>query len=175
MDALYRRGAYGRQALTMTMGFGCNAAGVVATRIIDSPRERLIAIITNNFSLCNGRWPTQILMASIFVGALAPAHLAGIVSAGTVVFVAVLGVGLSLVVSWFLSRSVLRVKPAFSLNSAVPSAAHTADALHIVDRQDSVCALARRRVCDPSRSGDMVGGERDGGWRDGCRAFHSRG
>ena len=117
MDALYRRaGAHGRQALTMTMGFGCNAAGVVATRIIDSPRERLIAIITNNFSLCNGRWPTQILMASIFVGALAPAYLAGIVSAGAVVFVAVLGVSLSLVVSWFLSRSVLRGEAsAFSL------------------------------------------------------------
>ncbi len=117
MDPLYRRaGAHGRQALTMTMGFGCNAAGVVATRIIDSPRERLIAIITNNFSLCNGRWPTQILMASIFVGALVPAHLAGIVSAGAVVFVAVLGVSLSLVVSWFLSRSVLRGEAsAFSL------------------------------------------------------------
>ena len=80
MDALYRSaGAHGKQALTMTMGFGCNAAGVVATRIIDSPRERLIAIITNNFSLCNGRWPTQILIASIFVGILAPPHLAGIV------------------------------------------------------------------------------------------------
>ena len=117
MDALYRRaGAHGRQALTMTMGFGCNAAGVVATRIIDSPRERLIAIITNNFSLCNGRWPTQILMASIFVGALVPAHLAGLVAAGGVVVIAVLGVALSLVVSWFLSRSVLRGEAsAFSL------------------------------------------------------------
>ena len=56
----------------MTMGFGCNAAGVVATRIIDSPRERLIAIITNNFALCNGRWPTQILIATIFIGGAGP-------------------------------------------------------------------------------------------------------
>ena len=117
MDALYRTaGAHGKQALTMTMGFGCNAAGVVATRIIDSPRERLIAIITNNFSLCNGRWPTQILIASIFVGVLAPPHLAGIVAAGAVVAVALLGVVLSLVVSWSLSRSVLRGEAsAFSL------------------------------------------------------------
>jgi ferrous iron transport protein B len=117
MDALYRTaGAHGKQALTMTMGFGCNAAGVVATRIIDSPRERLIAIITNNFSLCNGRWPTQILIASIFIGALAPPHLAGFFSAGAVVVVALLGVGLSLVVSWSLSRSVLRGEAsAFSL------------------------------------------------------------
>jgi len=117
MDNLYRRvGAHGKQALTMSMGFGCNAAGVVAARIIDSPRERLIAIITNNFSLCNGRWPTQILIATIFIGATAPAHLAGIVSAGAVVGVAVLGIFSSLVVSWFLSRTVLKGEAsAFSL------------------------------------------------------------
>ena len=73
MDDMFRKaGAHGKQALTMSMGFGCNAAGVVATRIIDSPRERLIAIVTNNFSLCNGRWPTQILIATIFIGAVVP-------------------------------------------------------------------------------------------------------
>ncbi len=117
MDSLFRKaGAHGKQALSMTMGFGCNAAGVVATRIIDSPRERLIAIITNNFSLCNGRWPTQILIASIFFGALAPAHLAGFITAGAVVTVAMLGIFFTLVVSWGLSRTVLRGEAsAFSL------------------------------------------------------------
>lgn len=117
MDSLFRKaGAHGKQALSMTMGFGCNAAGVVATRIIDSPRERLIAIITNNFSLCNGRWPTQILIASIFFGALAPAHLAGFITAGAVVSVAMLGIFFTLVVSWGLSRTVLRGEAsAFSL------------------------------------------------------------
>ncbi len=109
LDSLFRKaGAHGKQALTMSMGFGCNAAGVVATRIIDSPRERLIAIITNNFSLCNGRWPTQILLASIFLGALAPAAWAGILSAGAVVGVALLGVFFMFLTSWFLSRSVLK-------------------------------------------------------------------
>ena len=109
LDSLFRRaGAHGKQALTMCMGFGCNAAGVVSTRIIDSPRERLIAIITNNFSLCNGRWPTQILIASIFIGALAPAHLAGLVSAAAVVGIAVLGIAMMLAASWLLSRTVLR-------------------------------------------------------------------
>ena len=107
-NAFKRAGAHGKQALSMMMGFGCNAAGVVATRIIDSPRERLIAIITNNFSLCNGRWPTQILVATIFIGALVPAHLAGLVSAAAVVGIALLGVLLSFLVSWSLSRSVLR-------------------------------------------------------------------
>ena len=117
MDNLYRRvGAHGKQSLTMAMGFGCNAAGVIATRVIDSPRERLIAIITNNFSLCNGRWPTQILIATIFIGGLVPAYLAGMVSAAAVVFVAVLGIVFSLVVSWGLSKTVLKGEAsAFSL------------------------------------------------------------
>lgn len=117
LDRWFKKaGAHGKQALTMSMGFGCNAAAIVSTRVIDSPRERLIAIITNNFSLCNGRWPTQILVATIFIGALAPAHFAGLVSAGAVVGVAVFGVLLSFFVSWGLSRSVLRGEAsAFSL------------------------------------------------------------
>jgi ferrous iron transport protein B len=117
LDSMFKRvGAHGKQALTMSMGFGCNAAGVVATRIIESPRERLIAIITNNFALCNGRWPTQILVASIFVGALAPAYLAGAISALAVLAVAALGVLLTFAVSWLLSRTALRGEvSAFSL------------------------------------------------------------
>jgi ferrous iron transport protein B len=109
LDRVFKRtGAHGRQALSMMMGFGCNAAGVIATRIIDSPRERLIAIITNNFALCNGRWPTQILLATLFVGALVPAELAGLISALTVVGVALLGVLLTFLVNWFLSRTWLK-------------------------------------------------------------------
>ena len=109
MDNMFRKsGAHGKQALTMSMGFGCNAAGVVATRIIDSPRERLIAIITNNFSLCNGRWPTQILIATIFVGALVPPAFSGLTSLLAVVGIAVLGIAFMFLVSWGLSRTVLK-------------------------------------------------------------------
>ncbi len=117
MDNLFKKaGAHGKQVMSMMMGFGCNAAGVVATRIIDSPRERLIAIITNNFAICNGRWPTQILLATIFIGALVPAHLAGFVSAMAVVGVALLGVALTFLVSWSLSKTVLHGQPSvFSL------------------------------------------------------------
>jgi ferrous iron transport protein B len=117
LDTLFKKtGAHGKQALSMVMGFGCNAAGVVATRIIDSPRERLIAIITNNFSLCNGRWPTQILMASIFLAPLVPHYLQGIFSALAVVGVALLGVLLTFGLNWILSRTVLRGTPSiFSL------------------------------------------------------------
>lgn len=109
MDNMFRKtGAHGKQALTMTMGFGCNAAGVVATRIIDSPRERLIAIITNNFSLCNGRWPTQILIATIFVGAVVPTAFSGLASLLAVIGIAVLGIAFMFLVSWGLSRTVLK-------------------------------------------------------------------
>lgn len=109
LDRLFARsGAHGKQALTMMMGFGCNAAGVTATRIIDSPRERLIAIITNNFSVCNGRWPTLILMRTIFLGVLVPAPVAGAVAAASVVAVAWLGIAVALLVSRALSATVLR-------------------------------------------------------------------
>ena len=109
LDDLFKQaGAHGKQAMSLMMGFGCNAAGVVATRIIDSPRERLLAILTNNFSLCNGRWPTQILVASLFVGSLVPPHLAGVIAATAVVGIAALGVALAFLLSWSLSRTVLK-------------------------------------------------------------------
>lgn len=109
LDWLFKRaGAHGKQSLTMAMGFGCNAAGVIATRIIDSPRERLIAILTNNFVPCNGRFPTLIMLATIFVAASFPAALTSIVAAGTVVGVVLVGVFFTLFMSWLLSRTVLR-------------------------------------------------------------------
>lgn len=109
LDELFRRsGAHGKQALTMSMGFGCNAAGVVSTRIIDSQRERLIAIITNNFSLCNGRWPTQILLATLFIGAAVPARYGSFVSLVAVMTVVLMGVGFMFGSSWLLSRTILR-------------------------------------------------------------------
>jgi ferrous iron transport protein B len=109
LDNVFRKsGAHGKQALSMMMGFGCNAAGVISTRIIDSPRERLLAIITNNFALCNGRWPTQILIAAIFIGVLAPGHLAGLVSAVAVVSITLLGILFTFGSNWALSRTILR-------------------------------------------------------------------
>ena len=117
LDRLFKKtGAHGKQALTMAMGYGCNAAGVIATRIIDSPRERLIATITNNFSLCNGRWPTQILIATIFIGSLVPSIFAGLVSAMAVIGIVIFGVACTLLVSWGLSRTLLKgVVSTFSL------------------------------------------------------------
>lgn len=109
-------GGHGKQSLTMLMGFGCNAAGITATRIIDSPRERLIAILTNNFAICNGRWPTLILMSSLFVASMAPPGLESAIAAFTVGSVAVLGILFTLVVSKGLSSTVLKGMPSnFSL------------------------------------------------------------
>ena len=109
LDFLFRRaGAHGKQALTMAMGFGCNAAGVIATRVIDSPRERLIAILTNNFVPCNGRFPTLIMLASVFVAAPFPLALASLAAAGAVVGIVIIGVIVTLGASWSLSRTILR-------------------------------------------------------------------
>ncbi len=109
LDRLFSKaGAHGKQSLSMMMGYGCNAAGIIATRIIDSPRERLIAIITNNFSICNGRWPTLILIGTIFVGATAPPAFTSLVAALSVVGIALLGIVFTLLVSWGLSRTWLR-------------------------------------------------------------------
>jgi ferrous iron transport protein B len=109
LDWLFKKsGAHGKQSLTMAMGFGCNAAGVVATRVIDSPRERLIAILTNNFVPCNGRFPTLIMLATVFVAASFPAGLTSFIAAGTVVAVVMIGVGFTYLMSLILSKTVLR-------------------------------------------------------------------
>lgn len=107
LDGLFRRaGAHGKQALTLCMGFGCNAAGVTACRIIDSPRERLIAILTNNFVPCNGRFPTILLLIAVFLSVGKPWM------SGFALFVVIgLSVGMTLLVSFFLSRTVLKGMP----------------------------------------------------------------
>jgi ferrous iron transport protein B len=101
-------GAHGKQALTMSMGLGCNAAGVIACRVIDSPRERLIAILTNNFMPCNGRWPTLIMLASIFVAAAFPPAFAAAAAAGSLLLIVLIGAAMTLIVSAVLSRTFLK-------------------------------------------------------------------
>lgn len=101
----------GKQALTMCMGFGCNAAGVVGCRIIDSPRERLIAMLTNAFVPCNGRFPFLITIASIFIGGLFIAPWDNIVATLTVVGIIILGIVVTLLVSKILSKTLLKGMP----------------------------------------------------------------
>lgn len=99
----------GKQALTMCMGLGCNAAGVIGCRIINSPRERLVAILTNVFVPCNGRFPTLITIATIFIGGSVLGGVTGsLISALAVTIVIVLGVVMTLIISRVLSKTILK-------------------------------------------------------------------
>lgn len=102
-------GACGKQALTTCMGFGCNAAGVVGCRIIDSPRERLIALLTNSFTPCNGRLPLLVTMIALFFGAAGAAG--GALEALFLAGLMVLSFGMTLTASRILSKTLLRGIP----------------------------------------------------------------
>ncbi|MRN51668.1 nucleoside recognition domain-containing protein [Paenibacillus monticola] len=113
MDRLFKKsGGHGKQALTMSMGFGCNAAAILSTRIIESPRERMLAILTNNFVPCNGRWPTLILLASLFMsGAAATGTMRTLTTASVLMGMVLIGIIVTLSVSWVMSKTALRGVP----------------------------------------------------------------
>nr|WP_257984262.1 nucleoside recognition domain-containing protein [Neobacillus cucumis] len=112
MDRLFKRvGAHGKQSLTMAMGFGCNAAAVISTRIIESPRERMLAILTNNFVPCNGRWGTLILLASLFMAANFTGGIKSLVTTGVIVGIVLFGIIVTFFVSWVLSKTALKGVP----------------------------------------------------------------
>lgn len=112
MDNFFKKScACGKQALTMCMGFGCNAAGIIGCRIIDSPRERLIAIITNNFVPCNGRFPTLIAIITMFFAGVAMGPFKSVISTLMLLGVIVLGIIMTLLVSKILSKTILKGVP----------------------------------------------------------------
>lgn len=105
LDHSFRRaGTCGKQALTMCMGLGCNACGVTGCRIIDSPRERRIAVLTNNLTPCNGRFPILITLSVLFLGGR-------MFSALTVLLCLLVSLGMTLLLSSLLSRTLLRGLP----------------------------------------------------------------
>ncbi len=111
MDNFFKKAcAHGKQALTMCMGFGCNAAGIISCRIIDSPRERLIAVLTNNFVPCNGRFPALIAIASIFLAYEMEAYYS-LIAVSSILAMILLGVFLTLLISRLLSRTILKGLP----------------------------------------------------------------
>lgn len=113
LDRFFKKAcAHGKQALTMCMGFGCNACGVIGCRIIESPRERLIAILTNNFVPCNGRFPTLIsIITMFFIGSALSPISQSILSTILLTGVIVLGVFLTLMISKLLSKTILKGLP----------------------------------------------------------------
>ena len=109
LDKYFRKaGSSGKQALTMCMGFGCNSAGVTGCRIIDSPREKLISILTNAFVPCNGRFPFLITIATIFIGGLFTTKRSSIIATIVVLMVIILGVSLTIFISNILSKTILK-------------------------------------------------------------------
>lgn len=117
LDGMFKKfGAHGKQSLTMCMGFGCNAAGIISCRIIDSKREKLIAILTNNFVPCNGRFPGLIILASMFVsGKFISLKTALIIS-----MIIIFSIILTLIVSKILSQTILKGAPSFFILELPP-------------------------------------------------------
>lgn len=112
MDRLFKSvGAHGKQSLTMAMGFGCNAAAVISSRIIESPRERMLSILTNNFVPCNGRWGTLIVLASLFMAAGFAGGMHSLVTTLVIVGLVMFGIFVTFIVSWLLSKTALRGVP----------------------------------------------------------------
>ena len=112
LDKYFKKcNACGKQALTMCMGFGCNAAGIVGCRIIDSPRERLIAMITNNFVPCNGRFPTLIAIITMFFAGSFIGPMQSVTSTLLLTGVILLGVIMTFLVSRLLSKTILKGVP----------------------------------------------------------------
>lgn len=112
LDRVFKAcGTHGKQVLTMCMGFGCNAAGVISCRIIDSPREKLIAVLTNNFVPCNGRFPTLIAIAMIFMGGALVLEKSTMLATIAVIGMILIGITATLLVSLFLSKTLLRGIP----------------------------------------------------------------
>lgn len=109
LDKFFRKaGTSGKQALTMCMGFGCNSAGVTGCRIIDSPREKLIAILTSAFVPCNGRFPFLIIVATVFLGGLFAGKNVEIISTIAVLAVVLLGICMTIFISKILSKTILK-------------------------------------------------------------------
>mgnify|MGYP004578530589 FL=1 len=112
MDKFFKKAcAHGKQSLTMCMGFGCNACGVIGCRIIDSPRERLIAILTNNFVPCNGRFPTLIAIITMFFTGLMVSPFQSVLSALILTSIIIFGIVLTLLISKLLSKTLLKGIP----------------------------------------------------------------
>ena len=109
LDGFFKKACTtGKQALTMCMGFGCNAVGVTGCRIIEGTREKLIAMLTNTFVPCNGRFPLLIIISSIFIGSLFSSSISSFASTLAVLVVIIFGIIMTLLISKLLSKTILK-------------------------------------------------------------------
>ena len=153
LDNLFKKaGTHGKQSLTMSMGFGCNAAGVIACRIIESPRERLIAMLTNNFVPCNGRFPTLIALAGLLVMGVATSFGATIIVVGIVLF----GIVTTLAVSWVLSKTLLKGVPSSFTLELPPYRKPQVGRIITRSIFDRTLFVLRRAVCAAAPAGAVI-------------------
>lgn len=108
---MINKGLYTKIIKSMCMGFGCNAAGIVGCRIIDSPRERLLAILTNNFVPCNGRFPALIAILTMFFVGTAGGAFSTLLSAVLLTLVILFGILVTFGVTKLLSKTLLKGVP----------------------------------------------------------------
>ena len=156
LDNFFKKAcAHGKQILTMCMGFGCNAAGIIACRIIDSPRERLIATITNNFVPCNGRFPTLIAIASIFIAYQTGPHQS-MAAALSILTVVLLGVSLTLVISKLLSKTILKGLPSSFALELPPYRKPQIGKIIIRSIFDRTLFVLTRAVCVAAPAGAVI-------------------
>ena len=162
LDYFFKKAhAHGKQALTMCMGLGCNAAGVTACRIIDSPRERLIGIITNNYIPCNGRFPVLITLSTVFIAGGA-GGMRPVLAAVMVLGLITLSVVITLVVSRILSCTVLKGLPSvfFSGASSLQNPSNREGSHTFHSGPYSVCSGPGCDGSGTGRTGYMAYGER---------------
>ncbi len=153
LDYLFKKaGAHGKQSLAMSMGFGCNAAGIIACRIIDSPRERLIAMLTNNFVPCNGRFPTLIALAGLLV--LGTANYLG--ATLIVVGIVLLGIAVTLMVSRILSATLLKGIPSSFTLELPPYRKPQVGRVIVRSLFDRTLFVLRRAVCVAAPAGAVT-------------------
>jgi ferrous iron transport protein B len=143
-----RCGGCGKQALTLCMGLGCNAVGVVGCRIIDSPRERISAILTNAFVPCNGRFPALILLGSVFF----PQAGAALVVAACVA----LGAVGAMAVSGALNHTVLRARQSTFVMELPPFRRPRLGQILVRSVVDRTAAMAGRAVCVAAPAGALL-------------------
>lgn len=157
LDGAFRRaGAHGKQSLTMCMGFGCNACGVTGCRIIDTPRERDIAIVTNSLVPCNGRFPTLLTLISIFFTGTLTGVLAQLATGAWLFLLILLSIAATLFASFLLSRTVFRGESAGFALELPPYRAPAPGQILVRSLIDRTLVLLGRAVCVTVPAGALI-------------------
>lgn len=143
----------GKQALTMMMGFGCNAVGVTGARIIDSPRERLIAIITNSFMPCNGRFPLLISLITMF---LITDNSSGLMRAFVLLIFILIGVILTFIISKILSKTILKGIPSSFTLELPPYRKPQIGKVLVRSLLDRTLFVLKRAICISAPAGLVI-------------------